>query len=303
MQPIIHTSFEPKTGTWQYIVACPTTREAAIIDPVLDYEPAVFTITSRSADALLCIIRENDYTVTWILETHVHGDHLTAAYYIQRALWKSGHSYVPIAIGENVTYTQKVFSSRGRATECFWASIGPDEEFQIGNLTATALHLPGHTPDQMGYLIGENIFTGDSILNPDVGSAHCDFPGGDARVLFTSIKRLLSFPPNTRLYTGHDYPPANEAAARDPIPCVTIGEQNERNKHIKNSASVDDFVRWRTERDNVLTDPRIIHQAMQVNVRGGKMPGRSHDGKALLLYPVIVPEGVLTGVVHRSFVR
>ncbi|KAJ5975566.1 hypothetical protein N7481_009273 [Penicillium waksmanii] len=266
MEPVIHTLFEPKTSTWQYIVACPTTREAAINDPGLDYEPTVFTITSRSADALLCIIRENEYTVTWILETHVHGDHLTAAYDIQHALWKNGHLYVPIAIGENVTYTQKVFSSRYDVPEeelqyAFGHLFGSDEEFQIGNLTATALHLPGHTPDQMGYLIGESIFTEGSILNPDVGSARCDYPGGDARVLFASIKRLLSFPPNTRLYTGHDYPPANEAAARDPIPYVTVGEQKEMNKHIKNSAEADYFVRRRTERDNVLTANRTSSDA------------------------------------------
>lgn len=308
MQPIIHPSFEPKTGTWQYIVACPNTREAAIIDPVLDYEPSVFTITSCSADALLNIVSENDYTVTWILETHIHGDHLSAAYYIQRALWKTGNPYTPIAIGENVTITQKTFARRYNVPEeelenAFGHLFSPDEKFKIGELTATVLHLPGHTPEASGYQVGDNIFAGDSIFNPDIGSARCDFPGGDARVLYRSMKCLLAFPPDTRIYTGHDYPPTNEAAARDPIACVTVREQLEKNKHIKNCATADEFVRWRTERDNVLTDPRIVHQAMQVNVRGGKMPGRSHDGKALLLYPVIAPQGILTGVVHRSFVK
>ncbi|KAJ5082236.1 hypothetical protein N7532_011279 [Penicillium argentinense] len=306
MQPIIHTLFESKSGTWQYVVACPNTKEAAIIDPVLDYEPAVFTITSRTADSIINLIVENDYTVTWILETHAHADHLAAAYYIQSALWKKGQPHAPICIGENITIVQRVFAYRYNVPEeelehAFDHLFQPDETFQIGDMMVTALHLPGHTPDHMGYHVGTNIFTGDCLFNPDVGSARCDFPGGDARVLYRSIKRLLSYPPETKLYTGHDYPPANEAAARDPIAYVTVGEQNDHNKHVKGGATEDDFVRWRNERDHLLADPRLVPQAMQVNVRGGKMPGRTHDGKALLLYPVIAPKGALSGIVHRSF--
>ncbi|KAF7519268.1 hypothetical protein PCG10_010130 [Penicillium crustosum] len=163
----------------------------------------------------------------------------SAAYYIQQTLWSRGQPHAQICIGEN---------------NAFDHLFQPDEVFNIGDVTSIALHLPGHTPDHGGYKIGNNIFTGDSLFNPDVGSGRCDFPGGDARELFRSMKRLLAFPPETRLYTGHDYPPSNEYpsneyTARDPLPYVTVGEQEKKNKnkHIKNDSSEDEFVKWRSQ--------------------------------------------------------
>lgn len=300
MEPIIHSIFEGKTCSWQYVVACPKTKEAAIIDPVLNFEPALFRITTESADTLIACIIKHGYTVKMILETHAHGDHLSAAYYIQQALWARGQSHAVICIGENITVVQSYFAHKYRIPrteieDAFDHLFKPNEVFHIGEVTCTALHLPGHTPDHGGYQMGNNVFTGDSMFNPDVGSGRCDFPGGDARELYQSMKRLLAFPPETRLYTGHDYPPCNESAARDPMPYVTVGEQRAKNKHLKDDSSEEEFVKWRDERDKVIPEPKNVHQALQVNVRGGKMPSKSHDGKAYMLYLIEVPSKLLGG--------
>lgn len=162
-------------------------------------------------------------------------------------------------------------------------------------MTAVAMYLPGHSLDHGAYHVGPDLFSGDSLFMPDIGSARCDFPGGDARTLWKSMQRLLEFPDTTRMYVGHDYPPMNEASARDPQACVTIKEQRETNKHLKNRSTEEDFVKWSSGQDRVLSEPKMLHQALQVNVRGGKMPGRSHDGKALLLCLVSVPKALLTG--------
>lgn len=299
MQPVIHTVFEPKTSTWQYVVACPKTKDAAIIDPVLDFDTAAFQISTKSADALLDFIRHNGYNVVRLLETHAHADHLTASYYIQQTLLANGHPHAPICIGENITIVQDTFAPkynipREELGNAFDQLLRPDEQFQIGELTVTAMHLPGHTPDHGGYHIGDVVFTGDSIFNPDVGSARCDFPGGDAKTLWSSMNRLLALSPNTRLYTGHDYPPSGASPTREPMPYVTVADQRERNKHVKTGSTEEDFVRWRTERDSGLSEPRILHQAMQVNVRGGRMPGKTHNGKPLFQFVVNVPESFLT---------
>lgn len=300
MEPIIHTVYEPKTGSWQYIVACPNTKDAAIIDPVLDFEPAAFKVTTDSADALLAIVRKEGYKVTHLLETHAHADHLTSAYYIQQTLWVSGQPHAPICICENIIAVQKTFGHRYAIPKedlenAFDCLLRPDETFQIGDLTATLLHLPGHTPDHGGFHIGTNVFTGDSMFNPDVGSARCDFPGGDARTLWKSMQRLLALPDETKLYTGHDYPPSEEPFTRDPLPYTTVRDQKERNKHVKAGSTEEEFVRWRSERDRSLSEPRLLHQAMQVNVRGGKMPGQAHDGRTMLQFLVNVPNRLLTG--------
>lgn len=300
MQPIVHPIFEPKTSSWQYVVACPKTKDAVIIDPVLDFEPTIFTVSSQSADALLKIIRREGYRLTRILETHAHADHLSAAFYIQAKLWALGQPHAPICIQQDITIVQNTFAHKyniphEELENAFDALLKPDEEFPIGQLTAVAMHLPGHTPDHGGYKIGSNAFTGDTIFNPDVGTSRCDFPGGDPRKLWHSMQRLLSLPPETRLYTGHDYPPSNEAAGRDPMPCVTVAEQKASNKHLKDGSKEEDYVQWRAQRDHNISEPRLMHQALQVNVRGGKMPGRSYDGKALFQYLVEVPKDLLVG--------
>ncbi|KAJ5554382.1 hypothetical protein N7513_004341 [Penicillium frequentans] len=300
MNPIVHTRFEPKTCSWQYIVVCPKTKDCAIIDPVLDYDLANFTVSTQSADALLKIVRKEHLQVTHLLETHAHTDHLTAAYYLQATLWAKGHPHAPICIGENVTIVQSFCAHRYNIPKeefknSFDHLFKPDEKFSIGEMTAVAIDLPGHSPDHGAYHIGSNVFTGDSLFLPDIGSARCDFPGGDAKTLWRSMQRLLEFPDTTRLYTGHDYPPNNEASARDPISFVTVKEQRETNKHLKGESTEEDFVAWKGGRDHALAEPIMLHQALQVNVRGGKMPGRSHDGKALLLCLVSVPKVLLTG--------
>ncbi|KAJ5724406.1 hypothetical protein N7493_006134 [Penicillium malachiteum] len=300
MKPIIHPVFEPTTCSWQYVVACPITSACVIIDPVLDFDIAHFRVTTESADSLLDIVTKQEYHVAYLLETHIHGDHLSAAYYIQSTLWARGQPHAPICAGENVTIVQNIFAHKYNIPKeelenSFDRLFHSDETFRIGELTGVAMYLPGHTADHGGYKIGTNVFVGDSIFNPDVGTARCDFPGGDASTLWRTLQRLLNFPPDTRLYVGHDYPPSNEAAARDPLSFVTVQEQKETNKHLKDGSTEEDFVQWRNQRDHVITEPQMVHQAMQVNVRGGKMPGRSHDGKALLQYLVTVPKTLLTG--------
>lgn len=300
MEPKVHPFFESKTCSWQYVVACPKTKEAAIIDPVLNYDHGNFIITSESADELIECVLKKGYTVTMLLETHAHGDHLSASYYIQQTLWSRGQPHAPICIGDNVIVVQSHFGKkyqipRQDTENALDHRFQPDEVFNIGEVTGIALHLPGHTPDHVGYKLGSNIFTGDSMFHPDIGSGRCDFPGGDARELFRSMKRLLSFSPETRLYTGHDYPPSNEYTARDPLPYVTVGEQEKKNKHLKNDSTEDEFVKWRNDQDRGMPELRLVHQAMQVNVRGGKMPSKSHEGKAYLIYLIDVPKVLVTG--------
>lgn len=280
MEPTIHPIFEKQTATWQYIVACPQTRQAVIIDPVLDLSLADHAITTTSADELLAVVASNNYTVVRLLETHAHADHLTAAFYIQQKLLASHQQKAPISTGKRIRQVQQTFARKynipsHELDDAFDHLFEDDEEFKIGNLTAKVLHLPGHTPDHSGYLIGTNVFTGDSIFNPDVGSARCDFPGGDANTLYNSVQVLLSLPPDYRLYTGHDYPPTD--SARGPMPFETVAEHLESNKHVKRGTQEHEFVNWRKERDSILGEPKLLHQALQVNVRGGRLP-KSHDG-------------------------
>lgn len=298
MEPIVHPVFEKQTSTWQYIVACPQTNQAVIIDPVLDFDQSQLAINTTSADALLEFAASHGYTITRLLETHAHADHLTAAYYIQQKLTASHAPKVPICTGHRITQVQETWARRygipkSELENVFDDLFQDDQTFHIGNVRAQVLHLPGHTPDHSGYIIGSNVFTGDSIFNPDVGSARCDFPNGDARALYRSMQKLLSLPDEFKLYTGHDYPPSAENAQkiRDPMPFVTVVDQRERNKHVKGGTPEGDFVQWREERDSGLNEPKLIHQALQVNIRGGRLPC-SADGtqKAFLLMPVKTPE-------------
>lgn len=293
MQPNIISVFEKQTSTWQYIVACSQTREAVIIDPVLDFDVATLQITTTSADNLLDIAASNNYTVVKLLETHVHADHLTAAYYIQQKLFACNNRHVPICIGHRIRQVQQTFArrynvSRQELDQAFDCLFNDDEDFLIGNISAQAIYLPGHTPDHSGYIIGNSVFVGDSIFNPDVGTARCDFPNGDATTLYHSMQKLLSLPLDFKLYTGHDYPPSD--TGREPMPYVTVRQQREANKHIKDGTSKDEFIKWRTERDASLNEPRLLHQALQVNIRGGRMPpGWGGSKRSFFLMPVQLP--------------
>lgn len=290
----MHTIFEKQTGTWQYIVACPNTRQAVIIDPVLNLSLADFKITTASADELLAVAETNNYTVTRLLETHAHADHLTGAFYLQQRLLAKNQPKALICMGRRIRQVQETFAAKYGVTQvdldqAFDHLFDDNETFAVGDITAQVLHLPGHTPDHSGYKIGSNVFTGDSIFNPDVGSARCDFPNGDARALYKSMQRLLALPAHFRLYTGHDYPPAD--SGREPLAFVTVAEQLKGNKHVKQGTSEDEFVEWRQTRDATLNEPKLLHQALQVNIRGGRLPV-SPDGsqRTFLLVPFHIPQ-------------
>ncbi|KAF9883971.1 Ethylmalonic encephalopathy 1 [Aspergillus nanangensis] len=309
MHPIIHPVYEPTTGSWQYIVVCSTTNEAAIIDPVLDFDPSTATISTASADTLLKVVSSKGYRVRYLLETHAHADHLTASFYLQQTLLQQEPPHHPeICIGNNIRQVQETvrlaydIPTDELSQSDFDHLFADGAQFPLGQLTVSVLALPGHTPDHIGYCIGPNVFTGDSIFNPDVGSARCDFPGGDARVLYRSMKRLLALPGEWRLYTGHDYPPTTTSSTgaggeppRDPVAFVTVAEQRERNKHAKLESNEEEFVRWRSERDRSLREPRLLHQALQVNVRAGRLPRRTDNGLVLLGYSVRFPEILVAG--------
>jgi glyoxylase-like metal-dependent hydrolase (beta-lactamase superfamily II) len=294
MEPIVHPIFEQHTGTWQYIVACPNTRQAVIIDPVLNLNLSEFKIEPTSADKLLAVVEANNYTITRLLETHAHADHLTAAFYLQQQLIATNQPKAPINTGRRIRQVQETFAvkygvPRAELDQAFDYLFDDDETFSVGDITAQVLHLPGHTPDHSGYKIGSNVFAGDSIFNPDVGSARCDFPNGDANALYNSIQTLLALPPHYKLYTGHDYPPAD--SGREPLPFVTVAEQLENNKHVKQGTSKEEFVDWRRKRDSSLNEPRLLHPALQVNIRGGRLPA-SPDGtqRTFLQVPFHIPQ-------------
>ncbi|KAL6787226.1 putative metallo-beta-lactamase domain protein [Trichoderma sp. SZMC 28012] len=287
-EPIIHDVFEQDTGTWQYVVADPSTNIAAIIDPVLDYDRATQSITTRTADSLLALVKEKGYKVDWVLETHVHADHLTAASYLQRRLGQEQGYSPSVAIGKRIGQVQKFFGQRYGVPEeqygvVFDHLLDDDETFEIGDLQAMAMHLPGHTPDHMGYKVGDNVFCGDSVFNADIGTARCDFPGGSSNSLYSSGRKLLSLPDNVKIWTGHDYPPQGRSGPRA---YMTVHEHREQNKHLKDGITEKEFVSMRNERDATLAAPRMLHQSLQINIRGGRLPTPTEDGHRMLRLPL-----------------
>lgn len=293
-KPDIHARFEAVTATWQYIVADRETRDAVVIDSVLDFNPVSNQISTDTANGLLGLISKHNLTVTRILETHAHADHLTAATYIQQKLVDEGKPRPEICIGARITEVQAKFAHKYQIKTLELAKVfdklfQDNEEFMIGKIRAKVLHLPGHTPDHVGYMIGENVFTGDSIFNPDVGTARADFPGGSATALYSSSQTLLGLPEDYRLYVGHDYPPAERAAnvvGEKHKPYTTVKEQREENKHVKEGTKEDDFVKFRSERDAVLGEPRLLHQSLQFNIRAGKLPAATEGGDMFFHVPV-----------------
>lgn len=299
--PHVHTCFEPVTATWQYIVADPDTHEAAIIDSVLDFDPATSRITTTSADKLLDIVAKNQLNVKLIMETHAHADHLTAARYLQQKLLQQGQPRPSIAIGKRISQVQATFASKYNIAvdelEDVYDHLWDDnEKFSIGKLDCEVLYLPGHTPDHLGYRVKENVFTGDSIFNPDVGSARADFPGGNANDLYLSTQSLLGLPGHYRLYTGHDYPPESRPLSETGTkerPYFTVEKHRKENKHVKVGTAKEDFVKWRSERDAQLGEPRLLHQALQVNIRGGRLPRATASGDMFLSVPLKVSKDIL----------
>ncbi|KIM99187.1 hypothetical protein OIDMADRAFT_43191 [Oidiodendron maius Zn] len=293
-EPIIHDLFEHRTGTWQYVVADPSTLVAVIIDPVLDYDPATQVVTTQTADSLISLIREEGYKVDRILETHVHADHLTAASYLQNRLALEQGYRPPIGIGKRIEQVQKLFGQKygipaKEYENTFGKLFDDDEVFNIGNLRSIAIHLPGHTPDHLGYKIGDNVFCGDSLFNADIGTARCDFPGGSANNLFDSARKLLDLPGHTKIWTGHDYPP-NERGA--PVPWMSVRDHRAQNTHLRDSITRGKFVALRKERDSKLGEPKLLHHALQVNIRAGKLPSPMESGGHRMIHLPLKQEGV-----------
>ncbi|KAJ5634542.1 metallo-beta-lactamase domain protein [Penicillium herquei] len=286
--PTIHNIFEPVTGTWQYIVSDESSRVAVIIDPVLDYDQTTQAITTQSADSLLSLIKEKGYKVERILETHAHADHLTAASYLQKKLTELQGFQPSIGIGKRIEKVQKLFGQQyGLPSEeyetVFDKLFEDDEVFSVGSLSAKAIHLPGHTPDHLGYQIGDNVFCGDSLFHTDIGTARCDFPGGDARDLYRSSRKLLALDEHVKIWPGHDYPPDGRDS---PIACMSVADHKKQNKHVAESVLESDFVAMRTERDAKLNAPRLLHPSLQINIRAGKLPRPLNSGHRMLHLPL-----------------
>ncbi len=275
--------FDPRTWTVTYVVSDPATQRAAVIDPVLDYDFKSGHTSTASADQVLAYLAEHALAVDWILETHAHADHLSGARYLQERV--GGR----IAIGENIRVVQATFKKLYNLERSFLPDgsqfdhlFKDGETFQIGGVEATAMLVPGHTPADMAYLIGDAVFVGDTLFMPDVGSARADFPGGDARQLYRSMHRLLALPPQTTMYVCHDYPPV----AREPRWQTTVAEQRANNIHVRDGISEEAFVAMRHARDATLEVPTLILPSIQVNVRAGQLPPADENGVSYLRIPL-----------------
>ena len=284
MHPDIQGFFDPATSTVSYVVYAAGQAECAIIDPVLDYDDAAGRISTVSADKIAAFVQAKGLKVQWLLETHAHADHLSASAYLKRTLGGQ------IGIGAAITQVQGVFRNIYNLEPEFKLDgsqfdrlFEADTEFQIGRLNVRALHVPGHTPADMAYQVEEdNLFVGDTLFMPDVGTARCDFPGGDARQLYLSIKRLLAFPGSTRLFMCHDYPPAGREASWE----TTVDEQRASNIHVNDRIDLAGFVDMRTARDATLGVPALLIPAIQVNIRAGNLPPADESGLHSLKIPL-----------------
>jgi len=284
---LVEGHFDAATWTVSYLVVDRETRRAAIVDSVLDYDPKSGRTRTASADALIARVRALDVQVDWILETHVHADHLTAAPYLKQHL--GGRT----AIGDHIRTVQKVFGGLFNAGASFARDgsqydhlFADGETFAIGGLQARALHTPGHTPACMTYVVeaGEDrvAFVGDTLFMPDYGTARCDFPGGDARTLYRSINKVLSLPPQTRLYMCHDYQPGG----REVQYISTVADERAHNIHVRDGISEDAFVAMRSARDATLDMPVLILPSVQVNMRAGSLPEPEDNGVRYIKIPL-----------------
>lgn len=283
-KPDVKAFFDEPTNTVSYVVSDPTTAKAAIIDSVLDYDPKSGRTSRASADAIIAYVRDQGLEVEWLLETHVHADHLSAAPYLKENVGGT------LAIGSNIRTVQDVFGKVFNAGTEFQRDGSQFDRlfedgvtFQLGEIEARAIHTPGHTPACMTYLIGDAAFVGDTLFMPDYGTARCDFPGGDAATLYRSIQKLYALPDETRMFLCHDY----KASGRDQYAWeTTVGAQKKGNVHVREGVSEAEFVKMRTERDATLAMPTLILPSVQVNMRAGHMPPADDDGKTYLKIPV-----------------
>ncbi len=281
--PGIQAFFDAATSTASFLVSDETTGDAAVIDPVLDFDPATGKLSTRSADRILARAEEIGLRIVWALETHAHADHLSAADYIRRKIGAK------IGIGSRITEVQTrfraLFGAQEAETEAsvFDTLFADGAAFQIGNLAAHVIHTPGHTPACVTYVIGDAAFVGDTVFMPDYGTARADFPGGDAATLYRSIRKILALPPETRIFVGHDYLPAGRSS---PTWETTVAEQRASNIHVHDDVGEAEFVKLRNARDRTLAAPRLILPSLQVNIRGGALPKPESDGRVYLRTPV-----------------
>jgi glyoxylase-like metal-dependent hydrolase (beta-lactamase superfamily II) len=274
--------YEEQTNSIAYVVEDPGTRRCAIIDPVLDFDPACRGTHTRFADRMVDFVRERRLEVEWILDTHPHADHFSAAPYLKERFG------APTAIGEHVITVQKIWKKIYNlpdfpADGSEWDRLFKDgDRFKVGGLDTGVIFSPGHTAASITYVIGDAAFIYDTLFMPDGGTARADFPGGDARTLYRSIRRILSLPSETRLFTGHDYQPGG----REPCWESTVAEQRRRNIHAHDGVTEDEFVRMREERDRALPFPALLLDALQINIRGGRLPEPEDNGVSYLKIPL-----------------
>lgn len=286
IRPEVTVFFESTSNTVTSVVCDPTTSKVAIIDSVLNFEYASGRTSTTAADEIIEFIRANNYEVEWVLETHAHADHLSAAPYLKRELGGK------IAIGEHIRDVQNVFGEVFKEGELFLRDgsqfdhlFKDGETFKLGEITVEVFYTPGHTPACVSYLVGDALFVGDTLFMPDFGTARCDFPGGSAETLYRSVQRLLTLPDKTRMFVGHDY----KAEGRDLYAWeTTVGEQRTRNVHVGIGQDIETFIKMRIKRDATLNMPRLIVPAIQVNIRAGNMPEPDPEGRIFLKVPVNV---------------
>jgi glyoxylase-like metal-dependent hydrolase (beta-lactamase superfamily II) len=280
---LIKDFFDPETWTYTYVVYEREGAPCAIIDSVLNYDPKSGRTSTKSADEVIAFVKAHQLQVDWILETHAHADHLTAAPYLQ------SHLGGKLVIGDHITHVQEVFKGVFNLDDSFKADgaqfdhlLKEGESLAFGNLSLKALFVPGHTPACMAYEIGDAIFVGDTLFMPDVGTARCDFPGGDAKTLYRSIQKILSYPGQTKLYMCHDYPPNNRPATG----VSTVADEKANNIHVHDGVTEAQFVQMRTTRDNTLEMPTLILPSIQVNIRAGHFPEAESNGVSYLKIPL-----------------
>jgi glyoxylase-like metal-dependent hydrolase (beta-lactamase superfamily II) len=282
-KPDVHGIFDPGTWTVTYVVHQGRGTACAIVDSVLDYDPKSGRTRHTSADKVIDYVRTNDLKVEWILETHAHADHLSAAPYLKAQLGgKTG-------VGDHITAVQKVFKGIFNLEPEFKLDgsqfdhlFKEDEEIRVGSMVGKILYVPGHTPACVAYQFGDAVLVGDTLFMPDVGTARCDFPGGDAKTLYASTRKILSLPPETRLFMCHDYPPNNRAVTFE----TTVAEQRANNIHVHDGITEQAFVAMRTKRDATLEMPVLILPAVQINIRAGELPPKEANGIAYAKIPL-----------------
>ncbi len=289
--PQVTGFYDKRTFSIQYVVADPATGQCAIVDPVLDFDEKSGSVKTENADRILDFVRDQGLVVEWILDTHPHADHFSAAQYLKE---KTG---APTAIGEKVTEVQNLWKAiynwpEFPADGSQWDRLFADgEAFTIGNLPVRVMFSPGHTLASITYVVGDAAFIHDTLFMPDSGTARCDFPGGSSSRLWDSMQAILGLPDETRLFTGHDYQPGG----REPLWESTVAEQRATNTHMSTCATREDYIKVRDERDATLPMPKLILHALQVNIRGGRLPEPETDGKRYLKFPIDALPGAVWG--------